>query len=58
MDTMLKVTNMANGQSVIVKVNDRGPYATGVELDLSKSAFSALAPPSTGIIVTQFQILQ
>jgi len=58
MDTMLKVTNLVNGQSVIVKVNDRGPYATGVELDLSKSAFSALAPPSTGILVTQFEILK
>lgn len=56
--TMLRVTNLANGQSVDVKVNDRGPYATGVELDLSKSAFSAIAAPSTGIIVTQYQILQ
>lgn len=55
--TMLRVTNLANGQSMDVKVNDRGPYATGVELDLSKSAFSALASPSTGIIVTQFTIL-
>ncbi len=57
MGTLLKVTNLANGQSVEVKVNDRGPYATGVELDLSKSAFAAIADPSTGIIVTQFQII-
>lgn len=57
MGTLLRVTNLANGQSVEVKVNDRGPYATGVELDLSKSAFSAIADPSTGIVVTQFQIL-
>jgi len=55
--TELLVTNLANGQQVKVKVNDRGPYATGVELDLSKSAFAAIASPSAGIIVTQFQIL-
>lgn len=55
--THLLVTNLANGQSVEVKVNDRGPYATGVELDLSKSAFAAVADPSTGVIDTQFKIL-
>ncbi len=56
--TILRVTNAANGQSVDIKVNDRGPYATGVELDLSKSAFSAIASPSTGIIFMQYKIIQ
>lgn len=56
--TMMRVTNLANGKSVDVKVNDRGPYATGVELDLSRSAFEAVASASTGIIFTQFKILQ
>lgn len=55
--TMMVVTNLANGKSVLVKVNDRGPYATGVELDLSRSAFEAIASASTGIIFTQFKIL-
>ena len=45
--TMLRVTNLANGKTVDVKVNDRGPYATGVVLDLSKSAFAAIASTST-----------
>jgi len=56
--TRMHVTNLANGKSVEVKVNDRGPYATGVELDLSRSAFEAIASASTGIIFTQFQILE
>jgi len=54
--THLTVTNLANGKSVEVTVNDRGPYATGIELDLSKSAFSAIADPRTGIITTQYKI--
>lgn len=37
-NTMLKVTNLANGKSVIVRVNDRGPHARKRILDLSKRA--------------------
>lgn len=37
--TKLKVTNLANNESVIVEVNDRGPFKRGRELDLSKKAF-------------------
>lgn len=37
--TRLKVTNEANGKSVEVVVNDRGPFTKGRELDLSKAAF-------------------
>lgn len=36
--TRLKVTNLANGRKVKVVVNDRGPYAAGNMLDLSRSA--------------------
>lgn len=34
----VKVTNLRNGKSVIVKINDRGPFAPGRIIDLSKSA--------------------
>ena len=37
--TYLKVTNVVNGKSVEVKVNDRGPFTKGKELDLSRKAF-------------------
>lgn len=36
--TLLKVTNPRNGRSVIVRINDRGPYIQGRDLDLSKGA--------------------
>lgn len=37
--TKIRVTNLANNKSVIVIVNDRGPFTRGRELDLSKKAF-------------------
>ncbi|GEO83713.1 hypothetical protein GCM10007920_39290 [Ciceribacter naphthalenivorans] len=36
--TKLKVTNATNGKSVIVRINDRGPFIRGRVLDLSKAA--------------------
>ena len=47
--TRLKVTNQSNGKSVIVRVNDRGPYVGGRDLDLSYGAFSSIASPSQGV---------
>jgi rare lipoprotein A (peptidoglycan hydrolase) len=38
-------------------VNDRGPYVIGVDLDLSKSAFAAIASVGAGIINTEFEII-
>lgn len=37
-NTLLRVTNSENGKSVVVRVNDRGPYVGGRILDLSKAA--------------------
>lgn len=47
--TRLKVTNKANGQSVVVRVNDRGPYVSGRCLDLSSAAFSRISSLSAGV---------
>ena len=47
--TKLRVTNQSNGRSVIVRVNDRGPYIAGRDLDLSYGAFSTIASPSQGV---------
>lgn len=41
--TKIRVTNEANGKSVIVEVNDRGPFVKSREIDLSKKAFMAIA---------------
>ena len=42
MGTMLRVTNLDNNRSVIVRVNDRGPYVKNRILDLTKAAASQL----------------
>lgn len=49
--TRLKVTNTANGKSVICRVNDRGGFSKyGTTLDLSKASFAKIAPLSQGKI--------
>lgn len=47
--TLLKVTNPANGLSVIVKVTDRGPYVKGRVVDLSVRAAKEIGILSQGI---------
>lgn len=46
--TMLEVTNLANGRKVFVRVNDRGPFVEGRELDVSKGAAQELGMLETG----------
>lgn len=41
--TKVKVTNEANGKSVIVEITDRGPFVKSREIDLSKRAFKDIA---------------
>jgi len=47
--TLLKVTNVKNGRSVIVRINDRGPYIEGRDLDLSKGAAIELGMLRKGV---------
>ena len=44
-----KVTNLDNGRSVVVKINDRGPYTRGRILDLSPRAADALDMKRAGV---------
>ena len=48
--TRLLVTNVANGRSVVVRVNDRGPYRPNRVLDLSYAAARALQAVEAGVI--------
>ena len=41
--TKVRVTNLANDKAVVVKINDRGPFTKGREIDLSKKAFMEIA---------------
>lgn len=47
--TMVTVTDLATGRSVVVRVNDRGPFKTGRVIDLSEAAAEALGIRSKGL---------
>ena len=53
--TIVKVTNLTNNKSVLVKVNDRGPFAAGRIIDLSKSAAASIDMITTGIVKVTIQ---
>lgn len=55
--TMLKVTNVDNGKTVIVRVNDRGPFITGRVIDLSKAAFQEIGYLGSGVLKVEYEIL-
>lgn len=47
--SIVKVTNLENGRSLVVKVNDRGPYAKGRIIDLSKRTATLLGSLDKGV---------
>ncbi len=49
LDSYAKVTDIDNGRSVVVKINDRGPYTPGRILDLSPLAADALEMKRVGV---------
>lgn len=51
--TQLKVTNLRNGKSVIVRVTDRGPFGRGRIIDLSYGAAKALGMLSQGVAMVE-----
>lgn len=56
--TKIKVTNTVNGESIIVTVNDRGPFVKDREIDLSKAAFMEIAKhKQRGHLIVHLDIL-
>ena len=56
--TKLRVTNVASGRSVTVRVNDRGPYVAGRVVDVSYSAADALGMVGKGIAKVKLDVVQ
>jgi rare lipoprotein A len=56
--TRLRVTNVATGRSVTVRVNDRGPYIPGRIVDVSHSAANALGMVQSGIAKVKLDVIQ
>jgi rare lipoprotein A len=56
--TRVRVTNVATGQSVTVRVNDRGPYVRGRAIDVSSSAAQVLGITRQGVAKVKLDVVQ
>jgi hypothetical protein len=57
MNTMVKVTHVNNGKTVIVRINDRGPFVAGRVIDLSKAAATSINMIGTGTAPVKLEVV-
>ena len=55
--TRVRVTNLNNGRSTILRINDRGPYVGGRIIDLSETAAGVLGVRSSGVAPVKVQVV-
>ena len=55
--TKVKVTNIQNDKSVVVTINDRGPFVRGRIIDLSKSAFQKVSETRAGTAQVKIEVI-
>mgnify|MGYP001074001016 CR=1 FL=1 len=55
--TKVRVTNLKNGETVEVEINDRGPHVKGRVVDLSKAAARELGMMNTGLVPVQVAVV-
>lgn len=55
--TKVRVTNLNNGRSVVVRINDRGPFIEGRIIDLSAGAAEEIGMIDSGTAPVQIQVL-
>lgn len=56
--SIVRVTNLENGRSLVVRVNDRGPYAHGRIIDMSKRAAELLGFKNNGVAKVRVKVLE
>lgn len=56
-NTRVRVTNITNGRIVVVRVNDRGPYAKGRIIDLSEEAGRQIGLDVSGVAKVKLEVL-
>jgi rare lipoprotein A len=54
----VQVTNLDNKKSVVVEINDRGPFIKGRIIDLSRSAFRQIADTNLGVVYVRIEVLE
>jgi len=57
-NTMVRVTNLSNGKSVIVRINNRGPFIKGRILDLSLEAAKKIEMTKAGVVSVRAEVLR
>lgn len=57
MNSRVRVINLRNGRSVIVRINDRGPYSRGRIIDVSLAAARQLQMIDAGIVPVRLEVL-
>ena len=57
MNSRVRVTNLRNGRSVVVRINDRGPYSHGRIIDVSLAAAKQLQMIEAGIVPVRLEVL-
>ncbi len=55
--TKVLVTNLRNGKSTVVTINDRGPYVEGRHIDLSRAAAREVGMIDAGVVEVKMEIL-
>lgn len=56
--TKVRVTNIVNSRSIIVRINDRGPYIASRIIDLSKAAATQIGMIDSGIAQVTVEIIK
>ena len=57
-NTLVRVTNLRNGKSVLVRINDRGPFVKGRTIDLTMVAARQIEMISDGIVPVRLEVLK
>jgi rare lipoprotein A len=58
MGTKVRVTNLANGKTEVVRINDRGPYTKGRVIDVTEGVAQRLGFYSRGIVPVKVEVLK
>ena len=56
-NTMVRVTNLTNGKSVVVRITDRGPFVENRVIDLSRAAAQAIESIGPGVVPVRLEVV-
>lgn len=58
LETVVRVTNLTNHRSVLVRINDRGPFARGRVIDVSRGAAEQLGMTKVGVVPVRVEVFE